>query len=204
MTKKLLALFALLLIIAAPLLAQDTPVPTDEVAITLEATAAPTEQVVATVTESDFITPTPAASETPNEVTSTPQATPIVIIVTPPVDTPPPAETGTNTFGTIGWVIALLALSALAFVIVTWMRELRKQAASGDEHAKTLLTFVNAARDMLPVDQLLKLVDGLDARAKAMPTPGEVDDKVSAQIRAYVYEALGKELPAEPTTPGVG
>jgi hypothetical protein len=194
MKKTLLALLFLLLLTLPVFGQDDTPSPTDEVAVTSE----PTEGLpVATVTESDFITPTEPATATPNEVTSTPENTPIVIIVTPPPVEPPAEPTGGSAFANVGWVAFLFTLSALAFVVVTWIRELRKSAAAGDQNSKNLLTFVTATQNMLPVDQFLALIDQVEKRAKATPIPGEIDDKIAAQIKAAVYEALGRELPPE-------
>lgn len=194
LTALLALLFALFVSLTAFAQDADTDTPTPEVAATQEATALATVE--------------PTAEATPEVVTATPQATPIVIIITqapdvPPVDpAPEPTPDAGTAFATIGWVLFLLTLSALGFVLVTWIRELRKSAAAGDQNSKNLLAFANAARDMLPVDVLLTMVDRLDARAKATPTPGEIDDKVSDQIRAIVYEILGRELPVDPTTPG--
>lgn len=198
-TKRILPiiLIVLILLTAGMVMAQDTDTPTpEEPAATQEATAFGTDE------------PTPAqtAEATPEVVTATPQATPIVIIITQPSDVPPveppPVTDGGNTFAVVGWVLFLLTLSALAFVVVTWIRELRKSAAAGDVNSQNLLKFVNATQNMLPVDVFLGMIDSLDKRAKTTPTPGEIDDKVMAQLRAYVYEALGKELPVDPTAPG--
>lgn len=192
-TKRILPiiLIVLILLTAGMVMAQDTDTPTPE-------EPAATQEAV--------ITAEPTSEATPEVVTATPQATPIVIIITQPSDVPPveppPVTDGGNTFAVVGWVLFLLTLSALAFVVVTWIRELRKSAAAGDVNSQNLLKFVNATQNMLPVDVFLGMIDSLDKRAKTTPTPGEIDDKVMAQLRAYVYEALGKELPVDPTAPG--
>lgn len=192
----LLMLVLIILMFTLPTNAQDTPVPTDEPVSTQEP-AATEELPVATVTESDFVTPTDAATATPNEVTSTPENTPIVVIITPPPNEPPTEPTGGSTFANLGWILFLFTGSALAFVVVTWIRELRKSAAAGDQNSKNLLTFVTATQNMLPVDGFLQLIDQVEKRAKATPIPGEIDDKIAAQIKAAVYEALGRDLPPE-------
>lgn len=108
-------------------------------------------------------------------------------------------DDGVKVVAAIGWIGFLLVLAAFAYVLLLLMRELRKSAAAGDAQAKNLLAFVNSTMNMLPVDEVLKMVDGLDKRAKATPTPGEIDNAVVQTIRATVYEILGRELPGATT-----
>lgn len=203
--KRLTVLLAILimLLFTVPALAQDdsTAVPTEDVpAATLE--AAPTEEAVATQEIVVIVTITPAESPTPT-LTPTPEMT--AVAGTGGDDGGTGETSESSPFANLGWVLFLFTASALAFVLVTWMRELRKSAAAGDQNSKNLLAFVTATQSMLPVDAFVALIDNLDKRAKATNVPGEIDDKIAAQIRAAVYEALGRELPPElPVTPPAG
>lgn len=114
--KRLTVLLAILimLLFTLPALAQDTTV-TDE-------PAAETEQVIATVTASDFVTPTETATETPVVVTATEAApTPIVIVVTQPPVVPPanpdPPVTDDLPEGNVsipGWSIVVVIVLGIA------------------------------------------------------------------------------------------
>lgn len=202
-------LWVILLMTITALAQDETPAATDEPAITQEATANATEEADATeqaTSELASATPLPTLTALPTgtplpTLTDLPTLTPVpdftATPVPPPVEPPPPVDNGGSAFAIVGWVLALLSISALVFVLVTWVRELRKSAAAGDQNSKNLLGFVTAAQNMLPVDQFLMLIDGLNKRAKATPTPGEVDDRAMEQIRAMIYEILNRELPPE-------
>lgn len=195
----LFLLFALLLLFASSALAQDAS-STEEPAATLEVvpsqevepTSEPTQEVIIIVTQTPENSPTPTLTPTP-EMT----ATAVAGTGNGGDGSTGETETGSSVFANVGWVAFLFTLSALAFVLVTWIRELRKSAADGDQNSKNLLTFVTATQNMLPVDGFLALLDQVEKRAKATPIPGEIDDKIAAQVKAAVYEALGRELPPE-------
>lgn len=112
MKKNVLLALLFALFVSLPILAQDadTDTPTPEVAATQEATAFGTDEA----------TPAPTAEVTAEVVTATPQATPIVIIITqapdvPPVEPPPAPTTPSDPMYIIIFavVIGLFALSAV-------------------------------------------------------------------------------------------
>jgi hypothetical protein len=151
----------------------------------------------------DIIDPVALTAEPTTEAVATVEAGGVVINVEAP-DTPAPAtqDDGLKIVAAIGWIGFLLVVMALGYALLLLMRELRKSAAAGDQAAKNLLGFITATQNMLPVDEVLKMVDGLDKRAKETPVPGEIDDTIVATIRATVYEILGKELPDAPSEAG--
>lgn len=158
--KRYAALFLVLIILmfTLPSQAQDTDA-TDEPAATVE--------VVATVTASDFVTPTESATETPFVVTATATPAPPPVVI-PPVTPDPMTTTSLALIERLGYWLVIIAM---AFIIYTSNKSLREMVSVDT------------------VKALYKDAQGVVGRVTEA-IPGKIDDAVAEAILNRVKEYM--------------
>lgn len=191
-----LLLVLIILMFTLPSRAQDdTPSPTEEVAITLEATAAATDEPAATVEPTSEL---PSATPLPT-ATPLPSATPLPTLTTVPDFTPTPVPSGGGN-GDGGessrapWYeiagLILLIIAGGGGVLAMFQRAQR---------SPELMLAIEKAGDGVPQEAVKPLIDGFTFAIDALKMAVEAIDKIPATskpapISQYTTEELTAEL----------